>query len=454
MKSTSSNTVITMPQIGARNHVLSMKRTNKQTLSIHGQSNHSLLIRIIICLCLFVYFQTAFSQNKLTYYLNQARGNSPLLKDFQYQILTNAIDSQRIRASYLPQVNANIAGTYAPITNGWGYDDALSNSHTFNALFTVSQTVVGRKNLNNQFLSLQIQNRSLQNQAKISEQDLSRTIAEQYINAYGDLLQIKFNEQMLELLKDEETIIKTLAEKGVYKQTDFLSFLVTIQQQELLLTQLKNQYQADFGNLNYSSGIADTTMAELLPPDLDSTLIPSFNETVFYNQYAIDSLRIAAEDAKINYLYKPTASIYGDAGYSSSFIKTPYKNFGYSVGANINIPIYDGRQRELQHAKNVIAQQNRIAYKNFSVSQYRQQTAQLQKQLVLAGQLIKQTTDQIKYTEGLISAQRQQLITGDVLITDYINAIGNYLNAKNIITQNTINRWLIINQINYWNRKL
>jgi S1-C subfamily serine protease len=45
------------------------------------------------------------------------------------------------------------------------------------------------------------------------------------------------------------------------------------------------------------------------------------------------------------------------------------------------------------------------------------------------------------------------LVTGDVRIADYIIAIGNYLNAKNIITQNTINKLQIINQVNYWNRK-
>ena len=61
---------------------------------------------------------------------------------------------------------------------------------------------------------------------------------------------------------------------------------------------------------------------------------------------------------------------------------------------------------------------------------------------------------QINYVEGLIKAQRQQLVTGDIRITDYIIAISNYLNTKNIITLNTINKFQIINQINYWNRKL
>ncbi|MEO6133453.1 MAG: TolC family protein [Saprospiraceae bacterium] len=419
----------------------------------HYVINPELFQRIFICCFICISAQFVFAQNELKYYLENARQNSPLLKDYQYQMLSNAIDSQRIKATYLPQVNAAFAGTYAPVIRGWGYDEALSNLHTLNAMITVSQPLIGKNNLNNKFLDLHLQNRSLINQIKLSEQELNRTITEQYITAYGDLAQIKFNEEMLNLLTGEETILKTLAEKGVYKQTDFLSFLVTVQQQELLISQLKIQYLNDLGTLNFTSGILDTTYTELPPPDLDSIEIPPVDQTVFYNQFTIDSLKIVAEDARIDYSYRPAANLYGDAGYSSSFIKTPYKNFGFSAGVNLIIPIYDGRQREMQHAKNVITEDTRLIYKKFYTNQFRQQIAQWQQQLALAEQLIKQTITQIKYTEGLISAQRKQLITGDVFMADYINAIGNYLNAKNIITQNTISRLKILNQINYWNRK-
>jgi hypothetical protein len=67
--------------------------------------------------------------------------------------------------------------------------------------------------------------------------------------------------------------------------------------------------------------------------------------------------------------------------------------------------------------------------------------------------LIDEANNQIKYTEILIEANRKLLEAGDVRMPDYILAIGNYLTAKNIITQNNINKLQIINQINYWNRK-
>ena len=279
-------------------------------------------------------------------------------------------------------------------------------------------------------------------------------ISQQYITAYGDLLQINFNQEIIALLKNEETILKKLAEKGVYKQTDFLSFLVNIQQQELLIKQLHIQYQNDFATLNYIAGINDTAYTILELPGVSVPVLPLLQETIFYNQFKIDSLKIKTNDKQIDYSYKPRVSVFADGGYNSSFAITPYKNFGLSAGVALTVPIYDGKQRKMQHQKNAIAEQNRSTYLDFFSTQYSQQIAQLNQQLLLTQQLVEQTDTQIKYAEGLIKAQRQQLITGDVRIADYIIAIGNYLNAKNIVTQNTINKLQIINQINYWNRKL
>jgi hypothetical protein len=36
---------------------------------------------------------------------------------------------------------------------------------------------------------------------------------------------------------------------------------------------------------------------------------------------------------------------------------------------------------------------------------------------------------------------------------DYVTAINNYLNAQNLLTQNSIDRLRIQNQINYWTIK-
>ncbi|MEP6846805.1 MAG: TolC family protein, partial [Panacibacter sp.] len=120
-------------------------------------------------------------------------------------------------------------------------------------------------------------------------------------------------------------------------------------------------------------------------------------------------------------------------------------------GINITVPIYDGKQKKMQHDKIAIQEKTRQNYQQYFATQYNQQVAQLFQQLQSTQQLIDLTNSQLKYSEGLMEANKKLLETGDLKIADYIIAIGSYLNIKNIITQNTISKLQIINQINYWN---
>lgn len=394
-----------------------------------------------------------FSQNNtLDYFLEQGLRNSPLLKDYQNQVQSNLLDSQRITAGYKPQVTGNSFNSYAPVINGFGYDKAITNGGTFSTLIGVNKSLVSKKNLDNQFENLRLQSETIVNSSKITEQDLKRIITEQYITAWSDMLQIEFNRGIFDLLKKEEAILKTLAEKNVYRQTDYLTFLVTLQQQDLLLKQLHIQFQNDFATLNYSCGIIDTTTVALKEPDISLPLLPGISSSVFFRQFTIDSLKLANSRTLIGFNYKPKVNMFADAGFNSSFEYRPYKNFGTSFGINIAVPIYDGRQRRLQYSKLDIAESTRNSYKDFFSSQYNQQIAQLKQQLAATDELLVQINEQIKYSETLITVNGKLLETGETKIADYIIAINNYLNAKNLLTQNTIVRLQLINQINYWNR--
>ncbi len=395
----------------------------------------------------------SFAQNNtLDYYLNQALANSPLLKDYQNQIQVNLVDSQRISATYKPQVTFNSTNSYAPTINGFGYDYAVTNGAAIAELININKTFVNKNYLNAQFETLRLQNQSISNTSNISEQDLKRTITSQYIITYGDLQQINFNKHEDELLKNEEIILKNLTEKNVYHQTDYLTFLVTLQQQELGLRQLQIQFQSDFATLNYLCGITDTATVSLNDPDIYINQLPDISNSVFIQKYQIDSLLIINNKSLINYSYKPKISLFGDAGYYSSFAYQPYKNFGTSFGISLTVPIYDGHQKQIQYTKFNIQERTRNNYKDFFKKQYNQQITQLTQQLHATEELISDINKQMKFSESLIQVNSKLMQTGDAKVTDFVIALNNYLTAKNLLTQNNIARLQIINQINYWNR--
>jgi len=404
-------------------------------------------------LIIFVFTSFSAQEKNLDYFISSAITSSPLLKDYNNQSRSNLIDSLRLRAAYKPQVNAVSNNLYAPVIGGWGYDNAITNGINFGQLITVSKEVANKKGLQNQFEAIQLQNNSLAVTGKISEQDLKKTITSQYVTAYGSWQQYAFNKDVYQLLSREDTILKKLTEAGVYRQTDYLTFLVTLKQQKLSVTQARIQYQNEFSTLNYLSGLQDTSFEMITDPGLQINALPELENTVYYQKFTTDSLLLKNNDAQVDLNYKPKISLYADAGYLSSFAYQSYKNFGTSVGINLSMPIYDGQQKKMQHDKIAIAEQTRQQYRDYFKTQYNQEIAQLVQQLQAADEIIAEATDQIKYTEGLMQANRKLIATGDAHIADYIIALNNYLNAKNIITQNTTNKLQIINQINYWNRQ-
>ncbi len=406
-----------------------------------------------VFLTVFISFHSfAQSINTLDRYIELAKSNSPLIKDLSNQIASNQLDSLRLLAGYKPQVALTSAGLYAPTIGSVGYSEPITNAHTLNGLVGINKAIVSKNNVNTQLEGISLQSASTMNQARISEQDLKKAITAQYVTTYGDQQQLKFNREIVTLLSSEEEVLKKLTQNNVYHQSDYLTFLVTLKQQELQLSQARLQYKNDFATLNYLAGIADTTQTELSYPGLERIVPFTNNNSIFFTQYRLDSLKIVNSRQQLDYTYKPKANIFADAGYNSDFMGQAWRNFGTSFGFGLSIPLYDGGQRKLQYKKFSLEEETRENYKAFFNVQYRQQIAQLTQQINENETLMPQIEDQIKYSETLIKVDTKLLENGDVKIADLILAINNYLTVRNLKTQTLISKLQLINQLNYWNK--
>jgi len=391
----------------------------------------------------------AQSTNNLDHYLELAQNNSPLLKDLKNQISSAKLDSMRLRAGLKPQVTGTSNALFAPVIHGYGYAGAVTNVQTVSALVGVNQQVIGRNYRNAQLAAIALQQDSLVNASQLSAQDLKKAVISQYITAYGDLQQLKFNDEIVQLLIKEDQVLKKLTQNNVYRQSDYLAFLVTLKQQQIQLLQSRIQYKTDFATLNYLSGISDTSAVELTEPQITRMILPDVSNSIFFRKFKLDSIRLANNNSLIDYSYKPKANIFADGGYNTDFVQ-PAKNFGTSFGFNVSVPIYDGGQRRLLHKKVQLEEETRQYYKYFYNKQYKQQIDQLNQQIDETEKLFSQINEQIKYDETLIKVDTQLMQTGDLKISDLILAINNYLSVKNLLTQTTINKLQLINQLNYW----
>jgi outer membrane protein TolC len=404
-------------------------------------------ILIIIILC---YFKSFSQERDLSFYIDKAQRNSPLLADLSNQIKSNALDSLINRANYKPQITGNLNANYAPTLNGYGYDTAVTNGQTVSGLIGVNQKIIGKGIVNSQAETFKLMKDGLLLNKSIALKDLDKAIISQYITASGSLDQIDYNQKMVSLLKNGTDVLKKLTQNSIYKQTDYLLFLSTVKQQELQVLLLQQQYQNDLSLLNYLSGEADTTFVKLKKPDVVLKSIQKEDKIVFLKQFEVDSLKITNQNKLIDNNYKPSLSLLADAGYLSSFTYQGYKNVGLSVGLGLSIPIYDGNQKSLQHQKNETALVTNLAYKNNFNKQYQQQLMMLNQKLKQAIATENQLQSQLQIADALIEADKKLLLSGDAQITDFVIAIGNVITINNSISQSKINRLQLINEINYW----
>jgi outer membrane protein TolC len=214
------------------------------------------------------------------------------------------------------------------------------------------------------------------------------------------------------------------------------------------------QYKNNYATLNYLAGIIDTVTEPLAAPDLQVKVNLNATSSPFFLNYKIDSLRLQNERLLAKIQYRPKVNLFADAGYQSTFILTPYKNFGYNIGINLTVPIYDGHQKRLQFTKLDIEERTRQKQHEFFYNQYQQQIQELEQQLNDIESLAEPINKQITYLETLINVNGKLLETGDIRITDYILALNNYITAKNLVVQNQMARYQVIQQLNYWNMKL
>lgn len=408
------------------------------------------VIAIVLCSCTLF---TSFAQvNKLDLYISQGLAHSPVLKDINNQLSTTAVDSLLVKAGKKPQASYNGSLYYAPVINGIGYAEPLTNISVLSSTVSVSQRIFNQKTIDAEYSKFGIQNQAMRVSSKIAENDLKKAITLQYLTACSVASDIATNMELLASSKDEALILKQLVEKGQYKQVDYYSFMVELKAQELLLNDLQIQYQKEITALHILCGLPDTIYEQLELPEIELNQPINPANSPFFKRFIVDSLRIQNEKLLVDRNYKPSVNWFTDAGILNNIPQDIYKNFGFSVGLSLSVPIYDGHQRKLNYKKLKIAEDTRINYAGYFKQQYDQQLQLLYTELKKTQETLPRVTQQLYFAESVINQDKYLLNSGDISITDYVTALKNYVSVKRNLNQYQVKILLIITEINYWNQ--
>ena len=405
-----------------------------------------------IFLVFFLSFLTllAFNQTRnLEFYLDQGIHNSPLLNDYRNQIRSASSDSLLIRAAKNPLVEVKSQLLYAPSYRNFGYDEIVTDQGNYTAVMGISQPLFNKREINNKYEAVDIQKRTLNNSSQISINELKKVITEQYLTSFASYTDFLFNRNFLELLEKENVIVKQFVNNGIAKQTDYLSLLVETQSEEMLVTQIKSQYRKDLMLLSQLCGLNDSTWYELTDPRIEMKGAPDITKSPAYIQYKIDSIRIENEKTAIDIRYKPKINWFADVGFLTSNPWNFYNHFGYSAGVSLNIPVYDGKQRGIEKQKLGFNENSRQAYQDTYYKQYFQQIQQLNLELSSLNEMSSLVENQLRTSEQLLSTLKEQLESGIIQMTEYINAIKNFKTTSRSINLLKMQKLQVINEMNF-----
>ncbi|WP_303311055.1 TolC family protein [Hymenobacter sp. BT730] len=381
--------------------------------------------------------QAPASPRNLDGFLRVASASSPLLADYAGQVRQTRLDSLRRVAQQRPQLTGTAAIMAAPTVRGVGYDEAVSNGGNYAAVVTATQPLFNRPVLQNDFRILESQGQVLRNSGRLAALDLRRSITDQFLTAYTAQQQWTFSRSLLRQLRQQDEVLRQLVNGGIFKQTQYLTYYLSLRSQEVGVQQDQLVYRRELGILRYLSGVADTAFILLETPTPPTHRPLAGLSAVAQRQYTLDSLRLQLDRRAIDFGYRPQVSWVVDAGMQSAS-PTPLRlarSVGMSAGLMLTVPVFDGHQRQIAYDRLKVAEEIRQGYRRFLTVQRRQQYDQLEGLVRASNQLNATLRQQLAVAETLVKAGRQQLASGDISIIDYLQLVNSYRAFQFNLTQ-------------------
>ena len=406
------------------------------------------------------------AQNKdVNYFIQEGlKGNPNIAENINlqqfFQIQNEIITAQNKK----PQVNFTgdylfapfffsngrvISITPNPLPKAYGYDVGITNGGWYAAQVNVAIPL-----FNNALIKpLYEQNKILGDISAYSrkqlEQDLKKSIVDQYIITFQFQQQTGYLQKIIDQLESRKPYVTALVKQGLLQQNDYL--LLDIQQTTSRndLLQLQYAYSNGLAILKNHAAISDTTVFNLADPLI--VLQPAPAEFYYVQKFRLDSLNLVAQQNVFNIKYKTQVSAIASSGINAIDITNVPHNVGLSAGLHVAVPIYDGKQKKMNERQNNVLLTNLQTYRNNTALLQQNNIRNAKQQIVQWQQTIDLLDQQIKKQELLLDILKDKVIKGQVTVMDYINALQDYIVTQKTRALAETNVLLYNNQYNYYN---
>ena len=420
-------------------------------------------------ICLILFFIVPYmlqAQNKnINYFLTEGLKNNPTLVENTnlqqfFQLQNEFITAQNKKPQinfttdylFVPTFFSNgrvISVTSNPSPKAVGYDAALTNGGLYAAQVNVAVPLFNNAIVKPLYEQNKIQGAISAYSRKQVEQDLKKSIIDQYLITFQFQEQTDYLQKIIEQLETRKPYVTALVKQGLLQQNDYL--LLDIQQTTSSndMLQLKYAYSNGLAILKNLAAIADTTNFNLDAPEI--SMLPQPAEYNYAQKFKLDSLNLVAQQNVFNTKYKPQVSALVSSGINAAEISNIPRNVGLSAGFHLGIPIYDGKQKKLNERQNSVLLTNLQVYRNNYFLLQQNNLRNTKQQITQWKQTIALLQLQINKQNLLLDIIKDKVIRGQVTVMDYINALQDYALTQKNKALAASNVLLYTNQYNYYN---
>lgn len=426
------------------------------------------MTRISIWLLCTIIANVSWAQNSrdIQYYQNLAQHSHPTLKQNDNNKHSLSLQNKLTKIQYnKPQINFTSNVLFSPtFLDGrkilsfssdyttqplFGYDRSAAGYTFYASQVVITQSLLTKKAVHANIAPNVVleQSLDLSNQQLIHE--INKNVSDQYILIYQIQQEIKFTQSVIEKVNERLNVVKELVKKGILAESDFLQLKMAALEQTNFIEQLKAQEISIFGQLNLLCNIDDSVLYNLEKPNI-SLSVP-VKEFQLVQKYKSDSTYQDMLQKASNAKYLPQLSIYTTTGYLGTKIATIQQDLGFSFGADLIIPIYDGKQRGVNEQLSNIEKLNLKIAKDYDVSQKISSLSSLLRQITSTKKSLTLIDEQLTAHEVLLNMLKDKLVIGQSSITDYIMSLEEYTSTIQKRTRMEADILLLINQYNYLN---
>jgi len=427
-----------------------------------------LLKQTVLSCILWMSTLACMAQNDLSYYINQAVLNSPLIQDNQNLSDAAKAEAERLKAFYTkPQITLTANYLLAPVISSDhgknelilnpsdpvkynGYDMAASNGGMYQGLLNVNQPVLngvrGRTASEQMLVTSQIN----ENTIRLTSHDIEKFVTDQYILCTQDLKQMNYLKSLIAIVEDQKNIISKLAANGIAKQSDLSLITIEYQTQFNAWNTFNATYRRDLMDLNILCGINDTSYVIL--PEINLSLKQEeIASSAFTERFRLDSLNLRATQKMFDLKYKPQLNLYANTGLNGVYIPSAPNRFGASAGVSFTMFLYDGKQRTINNKRTEILIRSTESYKNIFITQNAVRKSKALTEIRMLEERMTITESQLEEYKKLMDYYRQEVRNGQLSVVIYINVLKSLALLQRDYVLMQANKQLLINTYNYWN---